>query len=321
MMNSVFVPNVFGFNVDEMKVLMEKYFGKVSDIDYILTSNGYWQAFVHFQSWHDREIVYKAIKTMEQGKAWKLRITEKDTLVMLKNHSKKEDKAVLDSETKRDMLLKILHPTESPISEHSGSKTKRDMLLKILHPTESPISDHSGSKTPRVNYNFKTKVVDAEYVEKIEKELVKARTRITELESSYKKNVSKHTYLINEIRMLDDAKTEYDRINNEVPMFRNLVQSPIPSPKSPDYPPPSIERERKDKRITELLAKAEEKLEEVILREEGEVDEDNVSTCVHYPDTPEIEEEVTNNVKRLSLHHPDELKKEKLSQCLNFRYF
>ncbi|MFY9239277.1 MAG: hypothetical protein WAO78_10505, partial [Roseovarius sp.] len=300
MMNSVFVPNVFGFNVDEMKVLMEKYFGKVSDIDYILTSNGYWQAFVHFQSWHDREIVYKAIKTMEQGKAWKLRIPEKDTLVMLKNHSKKEDKAVLDSETKRDMLLKILHPTESPISEHSGSKT------------------------PRVNYNFKTKVVDAEYVEKIEKELVKARTRITELESSYKKNVSKHTYVINEIRMLDDAKTEYDRIHNEVPMFRNLVQRPIPSPKSPDYPPPSIERERKDKRITELLAKAEEKLEEVILREEGEVDEDNVSTCVHYPDTPEIEEEVTNNVKRLSLHHPDELKKEKidrLSQCLNFRYF
>ena len=310
-MNSVFVPNVFGLDAEEIKVLMEKYFGQVSDIDYILNTNGDWQAFVHFQSWHDREIVYKAIKTMEQGKGWKLRIPEKqETIVLLKNKSKKVDKPVLDSETKRNMLLKILHPHDSPISEHSGSKA------------------------PRVNNNFNTKVVDTEYVEKIEKELMKARKRITDLESSYKKK-SAHTHFINDIRMLDDAKTEYDRIHNQVPVFRNLIQSPIPSPKSPDYAPPSrqsetykeqmriAEREEesrkiKEKRITELLEKAEEKLEEVIIREEGEVDEDNASTCVHYPDTPEIREECGNEVKMLSLQHPEAItieKYDRASQC------
>ena len=94
MMNSVFVPNVFGFNADEVKVLMEKYFGEVSDIDLILNSKGEWQAFVHFKCWYDREIVYKAIKIMDQGNAWKLRVPEKDTLVMLKNFSRTQQEVL-----------------------------------------------------------------------------------------------------------------------------------------------------------------------------------------------------------------------------------
>ena len=301
MMNSVFVPNVFGFNADEVKVLMEKYFGEVSDIDLILNSKGEWQAFVHFKCWYDREIVYKAIKTMDQGKAWKLRVPEKDTLVMLKNFSRKEVKAELDAETKREMLLKILHPTESPISEHSGGKA------------------------PRVAKDYQMQLVDIKYVEKIEKELQIARRRIAELE--------RYTSIFPEeqVRKLDEAKTEYDRVYNQVPMYRNGIESP----KSPDYPPLILEsetykeqmriaereeefRKRKDKRITELLEEAEKKLEKAISREEGEVDEDNASTCVHCPDTPEIREEVANEVKILSLQHPDSMRKEKFdrrTQC------
>jgi len=300
-MNSVFVPNVFGFNADEIKVLMEKYFGEVGDIDLILNSKGEWQAFVHFKCWHDREIVYKAIKIMDQGKAWKLRVSEKETLVMLKNYSRKEVKAELDAATKRDMLLKILHPTESPISEHSGAKA------------------------PRVVAKSQMEVVDIKYVEKIEKELQIARKRIVELES--------YTSVFPEeqVRKLDEAKTEYDRVHKQVPMYLNVIESP----RSPDYPPPIVESEtykeqmriaereeesikRKEKHIKKLLEEAEEKLEKDISREEGEVDEDNESTCVHYPDTPEIREEVANEVKNLSLQHPDAMTKEKYdrdSQC------
>jgi hypothetical protein len=303
MMNSVFVPNVFGFNADEVKVLMEKYFGEVSDIDLILNSKGEWQAFVHFKCWYDREIVYKAIKTMDQGKAWKLRVPEKDTLVMLKNFSRKEVKAELDAETKREILLKILHPTESPISEHSGGKA------------------------PRVAKDYQMRLVDIKYVEKIEKELQIARRRIAELE--------RYTSIFPEeqIRKLDEAKTEYDRMYNQVPMYRSKIESP----RSPDNPPPILEsetykeqmliadreeqsRKRKEKHITKLLEKVGEKLEKIITREEGEVEEDNVSTCVHYPDTPEVHDEVANEVKILSLQHPDATnvtkeKYDKESQC------
>jgi len=295
MMNSVFVPNVFGFNVDEVKVLMEKYFGEVSDIDLILNSKSEWQAFVHFKCWHDREIVYKAIKRMDEGKAWKLRVPEKETLVMLKNYSKKELNAELDAGQKRDILLKILHPTESPISEHSGGKA------------------------PRVDPNSQMQVVDIKYVEQIEKELQLARKRIADLE--------KYTSIFEEvnIRKLDDAKTEYDRLNKEVPIYRNVIESP----RSPDYPPPILESEtykeqmrigareevsknRKEKHITKLLEEAEKKLEKVISREEGEVDEDNESTCVQYPDTPEIQEEVKKEVETLSLQKPEP---EAISYC------
>ena len=289
-MNSVFVPNVFGFNAEEVKVLMEKYFGEVSDIDFILNSKGEWQAFIHFKCWHDREIVYKAIKTMDQGKAWKLRVPEKETLVMLKNFSRKDAKAELDAATKRDMLLKILHPTESPISEHSGGKA------------------------PRVVGNSQMQVVDIKYVEKIEKELQIARKRIAELE----KYTSVSVFEEENIRKLDEAKTEYHRLHKEVPMYRNVIDSP----RSPDYPPPILESEtykeqmrieareevsknRKEKHITKLLEEAEKKLEKVISKEEGEVDEDNVSTCVHYPDTPEIREEVEKEVKTLALQKPE----------------
>lgn len=292
MMNSVFVPNVFGFNGDEIKVLMEKYFGEVSDIDLILNSKGEWQAFVHFKCWHDREIVYKAIKTMDEGKAWKLRVPEKETLVMLKNFSKKEAKTELDAGTKREMLLKILHPTESPISEHSGGKA------------------------PRVVMNYQMEMVDIKYVEKIEKELELARKRIAELE--------RYTSVFPEdqVRKLDEAKTEYSRLNNTIPMYTKVIESP----RSPDYPPPILESEtykedmriaareevainRKEKHITKLLEEAEKRLEKVIAREEGEVDEDNESTCVHYPDTPEIREEVEKEVEKevntLSLQKPE----------------
>lgn len=207
-MNSVFIPNVFGVNAAILKEVMESYFGKVSDIILMLNSKDEMQAFVHFQSWHDREIVYKAIKTMEQGKAWKLRIPEKEeTIVLLKNKCKKEVKPVLNAET------------------------KRKMLLKILHPYDSPNSDHSGSKAPRGVPNAAMELVDISYVEKIEKELKNARTRIAELESKLKKT-----------------------------NFRKKVQSPKPS--SPLYGLEEGEVDQAELRFQEILANSKkEKLQ------------------------------------------------------------